>query len=567
MDHDIVRRRHFEQTIRGTESYRVSGVHGKSMEKKFREFGLIQNSRRSCVHKDAKLSLNEIGCVISFLKIMEQTIAPESPDYIVICEDDADIITWMNKEAEKMVLDNYTKYDCIQLSIILSKQNLEIVKKEYQQKSIHIADWNEKNNKSSPWGFFWSSAASLISKKGRLKILQKFRWENSLRAADFFVYERLTTGTIIPPLICQYEYSASTIHADIDCHIQSRKLITDAFFKKKLCLIALFFGTLPDYFNLWLSTLRGQSYDILFVTDQDIVRSDLPENVKYIYMSFDALNARCSELLGGTVKMFHPEKIVDIKPCFGKLFQNYVIPKYEYWGWTDIDMLMGDVTMFMDSRKGYSVYSTGQSTFGPIMTFHVSRIDIYKVIPNYAELLNIPYICKIDEMWFFELNDYCVDGQVYTDILKTVVFDKRALELKRHIELLDVCVFEWFTADTGIEWGIKNIIRSEVKEWKWICQYDGKKLIINNREITHCHLTLLKLNKDFLCKMKAADFSESSFILVVTYTVKDNANDPDENIDELNIYEIFDQYVNIDIELTPTKSLKFHPNFAQTVAT
>ena len=58
---------------------------------------------------------------------------------------------------------------------------------------------------------------------------------------------------------------------------------------KKICLIILYFGKLPNYFDLWLNSCKyNSSIDFLIFTD-DRTEYDYPKNVRVIYTSFEKI--------------------------------------------------------------------------------------------------------------------------------------------------------------------------------------------------------------------------------------------------------------------------------------
>jgi len=87
----------------------------------------------------------------------------------------------------------------------------------------------------------------------------------------------------------------------------------------------------------------------------------------------------------------------------GCLFENF-INLYDYWGWTDIDMIMGNVDNDIDYN--FDVVSYGFNTFGPITLFKTSLTHLYKQIDRYGDIIKDEYICKEDAMtrFFTEFN-------------------------------------------------------------------------------------------------------------------------------------------------------------------
>ena len=97
-----------------------------------------------------------------------------------------------------------------------------------------------------------------------------------------------------------------------------------------ICIIGVYFGELPKYFNLWkMSAEYNHGVDFLIVTDQSL--KDLPANVRTLQMSLgDMESLAACELNLTDVSIKRPYKCCDFKPVYGIIFREYV-KEYEYW--------------------------------------------------------------------------------------------------------------------------------------------------------------------------------------------------------------------------------------------
>lgn len=533
LDHHTNRRKFMELQLNNKNHTRISGVNGKTLDE-YEINKYINNSKKN-FFEDEKMSKGEIGCLLSHIKVFKESIF-KNDEYIIVMEDDANILNFSNVDIKKFLLDNYYYSDCIQLCIILP-EHVSLP----NEKPI-LLNWNDYNNYHHPMGFTWSTACYIISRNARIKIIEKFENAELLRPADYFIYKNTNTKTLFPPLVSYNLYFDSFIQNDsLECHIKSFYRIRDYYFNNKLILIAIWFGDLPDYFDLWLYTVKNMNYDILFVTDQKITY--LPNNFKYLNITIEQFNDHLNNSTGFNVTIKNLDKLVDVKPLFGYLFSEF-INCYEYWGWTDIDMLMGDVTKVLYTEPNYDIYSNGFPSFGPLMIFKRELIDIYKHIENYEDILNDSYICKVDEPWWFLYSSSTSHLSIYTD-QKTKVKYYSGKNILDYVSSKKTHVLQWNNICTGIDWNISsNLIKNTGERWNYYIT--DNMLLKDGMEINHSHLTLLKNNKSFnnfirenvLISKKPIFFS-----IILTY------NYNNENLDNLNVYDIYDKFVNISFSI------------------
>ena len=59
----------------------------------------------------------------------------------------------------------------------------------------------------------------------------------------------------------------------------------------RVCIIGVYFGTFPDYFDLWLrSAAANHTVDFMIFTDAKA--RELPDNVRFLPISFDEIIKR-----------------------------------------------------------------------------------------------------------------------------------------------------------------------------------------------------------------------------------------------------------------------------------
>lgn len=118
--------------------------------------------------------------------------------------------------------------------------------------------------------------------------------------------------------------------------------------KNKIALIIPYFGKWPTYFNLFLKSVKRNTWiDVLFFSDQAPLPT-FPENVKLIPFTLMQLKEALNKKIGVYPKIESTYKICDLRPSFGILFSEY-LTKYTFWGWGDIDLIYGNLQKFIPS--------------------------------------------------------------------------------------------------------------------------------------------------------------------------------------------------------------------------
>lgn len=115
---------------------------------------------------------------------------------------------------------------------------------------------------------------------------------------------------------------------------------------QKIVILAVYYGKLPDYFDLWLLSCKyNPTVDFLLVTDSEV--HDLPENVKNLYLPFDEMKSLVSKKIGQPCVLDTPYKLCDYRPMYGLIFEDY-LAGYDYWGHCDIDLVFGNLRKFFE---------------------------------------------------------------------------------------------------------------------------------------------------------------------------------------------------------------------------
>jgi hypothetical protein len=144
----------------------------------------------------------------------------------------------------------------------------------------------------------------------------------------------------------------------------------------KIAFIVPYFGKLPRYFPLFMNSIKGKSFDVLFFTD--IERPEyLPENMIWHSTTFNELKALFASKLDMKIALSKPYKLCDYRPAFGRLFDNYLV-QYQFWGNIDIDTIVGGFDDFITDER-------------------LARLDVYSGVKEYLS----------GSLFFVRNNEYC----------------------------------------------------------------------------------------------------------------------------------------------------------------
>ncbi len=100
----------------------------------------------------------------------------------------------------------------------------------------------------------------------------------------------------------------------------------------KIAIIIPYFGTLPQWFQMFLNSVKGISAFDFFLYTDDKRAFTYPENVNVFYTSFSEMQKLFYEKLGNSIYLRHPYKFCDYRPAYGIVFAE-LIKDYEYWGY------------------------------------------------------------------------------------------------------------------------------------------------------------------------------------------------------------------------------------------
>ena len=118
----------------------------------------------------------------------------------------------------------------------------------------------------------------------------------------------------------------------------------------KVVFIIPYYGTFPNYFNLFLKTCGNNPGYEWFIFSEDNGKYNYPGSVHYVEMPWQELKSLFQSKFDFEISLDSPYKLCDYRPAYGYIFEEY-IKDYDYWGYCDIDLLFGDLNHFIPPEK------------------------------------------------------------------------------------------------------------------------------------------------------------------------------------------------------------------------
>ena len=167
---------------------------------------------------------------------------------------------------------------------------------------------------------------------------------------------------------------------------------------KSIVIIILYFGRLPQWFELWLESCKyNPTIDFIIYTD-DKTGYEFPENVKPRYIGFEEMKSCIQKCFDFTVNIDSPYKLCDFKQAYGYIFEEEMV-EYDFWGHCDLDQVMGDLRSFLTNEvleAHEKIYRLGHLAVYR-NTPRINRLFQEPGWKDWRHILSTPYIYAFDE--------------------------------------------------------------------------------------------------------------------------------------------------------------------------
>jgi hypothetical protein len=170
---------------------------------------------------------------------------------------------------------------------------------------------------------------------------------------------------------------------------------------KKIGILVFYFGNFPEWSDLFFETLkRNKTIDFIFFTDCKTEKYSA-KNIIFHKISFEDYIKLINHKLKFTFEPANPIKLCDLRPLFGYIHQDVFEP-YDFYGWTDLDILFGDIRSFYTDEilENHDVISSHEIRIsGHLSLFKNTEKNrlMYKKIYRWQEALQKKEFVGIDE--------------------------------------------------------------------------------------------------------------------------------------------------------------------------
>lgn len=175
---------------------------------------------------------------------------------------------------------------------------------------------------------------------------------------------------------------------------------------KKIRLIIPYFGKLPKFFPYFLLTAkRNQKIDFLIYTDQKVDQFTIlnANNIEFVTLSFDELREKVQSKFDFKISLKTPYKLCDYKVAYGLIFEEE-LKGYDYWGFCDTDVLLGDIYQFLEEHSFFENDYVRYGLLGHLQIFknsqEVNRIFMSGKDLNYR--LNYKNVFTSEQNFIFD---------------------------------------------------------------------------------------------------------------------------------------------------------------------
>jgi hypothetical protein len=227
----------------------------------------------------------------------------------------------------------------------------------------------------------------------------------------------------------------------------------------QIVLIVAYIGKLPHYINLFIETCKyNPSIDWIVFSDQHPPKNKAG-NVKFIKLTLRNIGELICNKLKLKPNITRGYKLCDFKPAYGKIFKDH-IKGYDFWGHTDLDMVVGDIRKFITPNvlENYDIVSADERRLcGPFTLFRNCK----KINELYQEHKNYEVIFKSDKHYAFDekgFNEVVLQAQRKELIRCLFRFFHKRGSRKRE-------TFVWRNGELIAEDGNREIIFLHLRPW------------------------------------------------------------------------------------------------------
>lgn len=242
--------------------------------------------------------------------------------------------------------------------------------------------------------------------------------------------------------------------------------------KNKIVILCPYFGKLPGYYKYTMATMATNEFIDWYIITDDIFDDKQYSNVFCIESKFDEIQKIISKEFDCKINKVY--KLCDYKPLYGIIFQE-LIKGYEYWGYSDLDILFGDLSRCL-SDNNLSRYDK---------IFELGHLSIYR---NDAQINSI---CTSIENYGYDLKTILNSDGIY---VLDETYGKNHISINELLEQNGYSVLRKVHGCKDTIFSYRNLyIFNEKKESYTYFKFDNGKLYVCNwknesrKEIIYAH--------------------------------------------------------------------------------
>jgi len=281
----------------------------------------------------------------------------------------------------------------------------------------------------------------------------------------------------------------------------------------KVAIVIPYFGSWPEWFDCFIESCKvNKGIDWILYSDCS-PPSNKADNVIIHSISFAQYKQKVSKALQVPYDITAPYKLCDLKPFYGAIHKEE-LSKYEYWGFGDIDLIVGRLYSYLEANflGRYEVFSTHDDRISGHLSLFYNN-DKYRemafTIPNWHDKLIADKNYGLDELFLSrKLHVGLALIGRSRNMLSRVVGKKLALKLLHKISQLlskllrkytKLYFFEAYTTPhTQIPWVNNETWMEQPSEWKRSSNGCISTNDENHLEVIYLHFMNFKKNTQFL---------------------------------------------------------------------
>lgn len=177
----------------------------------------------------------------------------------------------------------------------------------------------------------------------------------------------------------------------------------------KVAIVVPYFGTLPNYFQLFLDSCGyNPEFDWLIISN-DTTDYTYPANVHLLEMSFADCQALVQSKFDFPITLHTPQKLCDYKCAYGYIFSEF-LTGFDWWGHCDLDQIFGRLGAFITEEMLKTCDRIG--SIGHLTLYRNTEDNnrVFSRTDRYKEVFTTEKGCGFDEWLPDNVNEIYIES-------------------------------------------------------------------------------------------------------------------------------------------------------------